>query len=452
MSTEPRALAAPVKLALATFGCKANQADTAALRDAMQQAVGGEVAFADSRDYHGLDVVIVNTCTVTHTADADARQVIRRYKKASPDAQVVVTGCYAQTDRDALLAMPEVDHVVGNVHKSALPAMVGRLLRGEAAEPVFKRAGNREWNPTLRDAAAIRQLQQGRSRPFVKVQDGCNYVCSFCIIPQARGVSRSVPMDEVVDSIRRYEALGAREVVLTGIHLGHWGRDLPAKRRFGDMLIELLERTDLARLRISSLEPNEVDGVVLDLAAHHPRVCAHLHVPLQSGDDGVLATMRRVYRTGYYRQTAARFRELMPLGAWGIDVMVGFPGEDEAAFQGTYRFLRDLDFTYLHVFPYSPRKGTPAATMPGPVDPRVKRDRVGRLTALSDERRAHHAARAIGTQGTVLVEDRRVGGRLRGFTENYVPVLFDGPERWMNQLVPVDLVSSDGINAHGRAL
>ncbi len=439
-----------IRVGLRTFGCKANQADSAALRDAVAGSVGQPVDFPSGTE--DLDVVIVNTCTVTHTADADARQLIRRYRRGSPDARIVVTGCYAQTDREALEAMPEVDKVVGNVHKSAIPDMVARMLRGEDAEPAFERAGHRDWNPTLRDAAAIRTLAAGRSRPFVKVQDGCDYVCSFCIIPQARGASRSLSMDTVVAEITRYEALGAREIVLTGIHLGHWGRDLEPRRSFADMMVELLERTTVDRYRISSLEPNEVDSAVLELVATHPRVCPHLHVPLQSGDDRTLAAMRRVYRTAKYTTAVERFRELLPHGAWGIDVMVGFPGEDGERFEATVDYLRGIKLTYLHVFPYSPRRGTPAATMRDQVDPRIKRARVGVLTALSKERRAAHAQAGVGAEDAVLVEDRRVNGYLRGFTSTYVPVLFEGPDSLFNQLVPVRITDAEGMNAWGAAL
>ena len=441
-----------IRIGLATLGCKANQSDTAALRDAIGAQVGDEVSFARGREWEGLDLVVVNTCTVTHTADADARQIVRRYRRNNPDAQIVVTGCYAQTDADALRAMPEIDHVVGNIQKAQLPGMVARLLQGESPERPFVRPGNRDWNPTLRDATAIRRLPAGQSRPFLKVQDGCNYVCSFCIIPAARGESRSVSLEEVAAQARRYEALGAREIVLTGIHLGHWGRDLEPKRRFGEMVRALLDRTEHARLRISSLEPNEVDRDVLDLVATHPRVCPHLHVPLQSGDDHILGQMRRVYRAPMYRQLVKKFRSCLPSGAWGADVMVGFPGETDAQFENTVTLLDEADVTYLHVFPYSPRRGTPAATMPNPVPPPIQRQRVNRLKALSERQQTGHVARAVGTEGLVLVEERRVNGALRGYSENYVAVSLDGPDEWMNELVPVQIMSADGMTARGKAI
>jgi threonylcarbamoyladenosine tRNA methylthiotransferase MtaB len=398
------------------------------------------------------DIALINTCTVTHTADADARQVIRRLKRKSPDAHIIVTGCYAQTDRDTLEAMPEVDHVVGNVHKSALPGVISRVLEGKNPEPVITRDGHREWNPTLREVTAIRTLQRGRSRPFLKVQDGCDYVCSFCIIPQARGKSRSISLATIAEECRKYEEVGAKEVVLTGIHLGHWGKDLQPKRRFGSMVRELLEETATARLRISSLEPNEVDSDVLDLVTNHPRICKHLHVPLQSGDDTTLAKMRRVYRTRSYTKIIERFRHALPLGAWGIDVMVGFPGEDDTAFQNTYNYLAEIPFTYLHVFPYSVRRNTEAATMPGHVDPKVKRQRVRLLTELSTVRKREHIEANIGETGQVLVEEKRHRGLLRGYTENYVPVLFDGPDTLHNQLAPVMITERDGDYALGKLL
>ena len=439
-----------MKVAIPTLGCKANQADGIALADGLAARLPG-MELVNPRDVSDADVVVVNTCTVTHTADADARQIVRRFRRSNPDAKIVVTGCYAQTDREALEAMPEIDHVVGNAAKASIPGLIERLVTGTEA-PGWKREGNREWNPTLRDAANIRKLRQGRSRPFLKVQDGCNYVCSFCIIPRARGTSRSIGIDQVVAEVARYQVLGAREIVLSGIHLGHWGRDLTPRRTFGAMLTELLERTDVQRFRISSLEPNEVDAEVIDLVSNHPRVCPHLHIPLQSGDDLTLARMRRVYRTEKYRQIHDAFRGALPRGAWGMDVMVGFPGETEERFQASKAFMESLDFTYLHVFPYSPRRDTPAAEMPGQVDPRVKRQRVTELTTLSEIRRARHAEQSVGETGQVLVEERRVKGQLRGFTEHYVPVLFDGPAAWVGEVVPVEILDAAGQSGLGRAL
>jgi threonylcarbamoyladenosine tRNA methylthiotransferase MtaB len=432
------------RISLSTFGCKANQGDTDALREGLAAELDGRADFVAGGEH--ADVVLINTCTVTHTADADARQLIRRRRRENPNALIVVTGCYAQVSSETVNAMEEVDLVVGNIHKSRLPAMVGQWARGDAINADFKRYGHRDWSPSLRDATAIRTLPEGRSRPFVKVQDGCDYVCSFCIIPTARGESRSIPMDEVVATVNRYAEAGAREVVLTGIHLGHWGRDIKPKRRFGDMLEELLERTHSVRFRVSSLEPNEVDKKVLDLVSGSERVCPHLHVPLQSGDNHILAQMRRVYRTPWYRKIAEEFKSRAPHGAWGIDVMVGFPGEDEKAFEQSYEFLTGIPFTYLHVFPYSQRRGTQAATMPEQVQPQVKQARSRRLIELSNRRRDQHTERVLGRKLQVLVERRRIKGRLRGYSECYVPVVLDGSDSLMNQLVRVQIIEvNDGV-------
>ena len=415
-----------IRVRLATLGCKANHADSEALADAL----GPDVRLVG--DGEPADVVVVNSCTVTHTADADARQLVRRTRSELPSARIVVTGCYATVGRAELAARPEVDHVVPNADKARLPA----LISGGSAF-------------TLRDAAAIRALPQGRTRPFVKVQDGCDYVCSFCIIPAARGASRSLDVGAVADTVARYEDLGALEVVLTGIHLGHWGKDMAPRRRFADLVAELVRRTRHVRFRISSLEPGEVDDAVLDLLDDTARVCPHLHVPLQSGDDAILSRMRRVYRASHYAQLVERFRRRVPRGAWGIDVMVGFPGEDDRSFRRTADFLESLDFTYLHVFPYSPRQGTEAATMAGQVPADVKRARCRALLALSEARRAAHAERSVGEVVTVLAEGGYDQGRLRGFSEHYLSVTFEGPREWTRTMRRVKIVAADGGAVRG---
>ena len=434
-----------------TFGCKANQADTAALLDGLTAKLSG-VPFELVPPEQAADVVLINTCTETHSADSDARQAIRRAARARPGARVVVTGCYAQTDRQALLAMPEVTAVVGNVDKALLPELLARVVRGEAClEP--RRDGHRDWNPTLRDAVAIRRLPAGLDRPFVKVQDGCDYTCSFCVIPTARGPSRSRSLEDVSAEVRRYEALGAEEIVLTGIHLGHWGRDLDPRQRFGAMLEALLHQTATARFRISSLEPNEVDSHVLDLVANHPRVCRHLHVPLQSGSDTTLRRMRRVYRTPKYAEILKKFRQAVPLGAFGADVMVGFPGETDEAFEETVAFIESLDFSYLHVFPFSARRGTEAALMPDAVPPPVARERAARLLDLSTRRLSAHVARSVGTAQRVLVETGLGPGGLRqGYTEAYVGVRFAGSGHRAGRIIPVVIERSDGQWGYGTPL
>ncbi|MBT9558321.1 MAG: MiaB/RimO family radical SAM methylthiotransferase [Myxococcales bacterium] len=454
MTTWSPRVASPVRLALVTHGCKANQADEAALVDALAARLGGlELTGADDGD---ADLVVINSCTVTGAAAADARKAARRARAQNRGARILVTGCYAETDREALLSIPEVDEVVGNHEKAHLPRLAeallahgtGRLGRGEpegGERNPARHARFREQSPSLRSIADLRALPRGVARPFVKVQDGCDYVCSFCIIPTARGPSRSRPLAEVAAEIRALAALGAREVVLTGIHLGHWGRQLTPRRRFGSMLEALLDRTEsdgdhpAPRLRVSSLEPNEVDDHVIDLVTSHPRVCPHLHVPLQSGDDGILAAMKRVYRASYYQRVVERFRARTTTGAFGLDVMVGFPGEGRAQFETTHHFLKSLDVSYLHIFPYSVRTGTLAASMPDQVSPADKKERVATLAALSTLRREEHARRSVGTTVDVVVEHTRVApsphtsshvepGKCGGYSGNYVEVEISVPQ------------------------
>lgn len=424
------------RISLLTLGCKANQADTAMIAEALS---GAEVDFVGPRD--AADIVVINTCTVTHTADADARQLVRAAHRRCPDARIVVTGCYAQMSGDELRAMPEVSHVVGNADKASLPALL-RELSGLAAEPTPR---HREWAPSLRDAARIRALPEGKSRPFVKIQDGCDYVCSYCIIPAARGKNRSLPLDEVTETIRRYGQLGAKEVVLTGIHVGHFGRDMRPRRNLLDLLKIIEAERLVPRVRISSIEPNELRTDLLDFAAASETVCPHFHVPLQSGSDEVLRQMRRVYTTRFYAGMTEAIRARMPHAALGIDVIVGFPGETARAFDETVRFLRSLDFTYLHVFPYSPRAGTDAAMMVDQVPPEEKKERGEILRQLSDERRQAYYQSQVGRDAQMLVEERRArSGRLRGFTETYVAVELDGPDALRDTLQPVRLLQVRG--------
>jgi len=444
--------ARPLRLAVVTHGCKANQADESALIDALASRVGAlELTGLDDGD---ADLVVINTCTVTSAAAADARKAARRARLQHSGARILVTGCYAETDREALSTLPEVDEVVGNHEKASLPDLAaalllhgaGRRARGErvpAASGAPLEARFREQSPSLRSIADLRALPRGVARPFIKVQDGCDYVCTFCIIPTARGPSRSRPLAEVAAEIRGLAALGAREVVLTGIHLGHWGRDLAPRRRFGAMLEALLARTEgdgtvpAPRLRVSSLEPNEVDDQLIDLVVSHPRVCTHLHVPLQSGDDTILGAMKRVYRASYYRRVVERFRSKTTTGAFGVDVMAGFPGEEARHFENTLNFLESIDVSYLHVFPYSVRAGTVAAGLSNQVPPADKKARVSRLTALSETRREDHANRSIGTTVEVVVEHTKAPrlsqtslpvepARCGGYSGNYLEVELSG--------------------------
>ncbi len=361
------------------FGCRTSQSDGAAIAADLESR-----GLRQSHDHLTADLVVVNTCTVTAEADRDARSTIRRIRRSNPDSTIVVTGCYAQRDPHALKAIEGVDIVVGNSHKHRLGGLVAPpLVQIEGTKPanvpyhgqVQKGGvivGDIRTRQVLDSASASAQL--GRSRPNVKVQDGCDNRCAFCVIPAVRGRSRSAPGESVVREIRRMQRRYP-EVVLTGINLGRWGRDLNGRPRLAALVRRILTETEVRRVRLSSVEPMDWSKDLLDLVASSPRIADHVHVPLQSGSDAVLGRMRRCYRSGDYASRVRHARAAMPDAAIGADVMVGFPGETESEFEETRLLVERLPLTYLHVFPYSPRDGTEAATLGRQIPKAVKRQR-----------------------------------------------------------------------------
>jgi threonylcarbamoyladenosine tRNA methylthiotransferase MtaB len=359
--------------------------------------------YAAVRDAATADLVVVNTCTVTRDADTDARRLIRGLHRVHPEAQILVTGCYAQRAPEELAAIDGVRWVVGNSHKIKIAEIAGP----DASEEYHGRvlvsdiAAVKEFS-----SGAVRDVREDRTRPNLKVQDGCSNRCSFCIIPAVRGRSRSAPQEAVVEQVR---ALAARytEIVLSGINLGRWGRDLPGGLRFIDLLRSLLRETAVERLRISSVEPMDWSEDLLRFVADEPRIAKHLHLPLQSGSDAVLKRMFRKYRTRHYASRVDLGRRLMPEAGIGADVMTGFPDETEAEFGETVRFIEQQPFTYLHVFTYSERRGTRAAEMAGAVPMQVRRERTRVLRDLSDRRNLEFRRTMIGKKlSAVTLEER----------------------------------------------
>jgi len=345
------------------FGCRATQADGAAL-ESLLAAKGLD----RSGERAAADLVVLNTCTVTAAADDDVRQAIRRVHRENPSARILVTGCYAQRAPEELAALPGVEWVVGNSHKTQIADLVtaapyhGNIHVGD----IF--AQHDFLSAPVEDAAG------DRTRPNLKIQDGCNNRCSFCIIPFVRGRSRSAPAAQVVEQVR---GLAARycEVVLSGINLGRWGREAGSTLRLADLVRLLLAETEVARLRLSSVEPMDWSDDLLELVASSPRIARHVHAPLQSGSDRILRRMHRKYRPRHYADRLEKARAWMPDAGIGADVMVGFPGETDADFEESRRFIDALPFTYLHVFTYSERPGTPAAADPHPVPMAVRKER-----------------------------------------------------------------------------
>ena len=378
---------------VANFGCRASQSEGAAVE---QQLLDGAATPAESA--FAADVVVVNTCTVTDEADREARQLIRRIATRNPAARVIVTGCYAQRAPEEIAVLPGVSHVVGNSHKPILGELTLKVLDSEPSGRAEIFCSDIFLEDELKPESHLGS--GGRTRAVVKVQDGCNANCSFCIIPSVRGRSRSLPQASVIEEVSALVERGYKEVVLSGIHLGSYGRDLVPKTSFYELIEAILEGVpSLHRLRLSSIEPLEVSPEIIERVAGEPRIARHFHIPLQSGSARVLRAMRRPYSRQYYAELAECIRSKMDDAAIGADVMVGFPGETDAEFSETFRLIEESPLTYLHVFPYSSRPGTPAVELKDQVPAHVANFRAKALRQLIARK---HGAFVTGLMGKIV--------------------------------------------------
>jgi threonylcarbamoyladenosine tRNA methylthiotransferase MtaB len=407
---------------LHSIGCRLNHYEIERVGAQLESLGFQEVEFGQP-----ADLAVINTCSVTSRADADGRRVLRQARRASPDGLVAATGCYASAFAREVEALGAVDLIVDNLEKDAL---VGRLVDLLGYDL-----------PHATDLPVTPRPFGRHTRAMVKIQDGCQEACSYCIIPRARGRERSRPALDIVREVEALAAAGYREVVLTGVHAGKYRHE---GHRLSDLVSALLDRTTIEQIRLSSLEPREFRPALVDLLSH-PRVCPHLHVPIQSGHDAVLRRMRRSYDTSW---VSALFEQLSGRAdlALGTDVMVGFPGETEAEFVATRRFLESLPLAYLHVFAWSPRPGTQAAALPGKVPEPVVRERSRELRDLGVRVRQRFYAGFVGRTLPVLVERRRdrTSGRLVGLTHNYLRVQTEGPDEWMNRILPLRIERLEG--------
>jgi threonylcarbamoyladenosine tRNA methylthiotransferase MtaB len=466
------------------FGCRATQADGAALeRQFLDRGLERAVAARDA------EIVVLNTCTVTESADKDARASIRRLQRVNPDCRILVTGCYAQRAPEELAALPGVTWVVGNSHKhqaadiaissssssfSSFPAAgssassgfvpLGQLSLAQLSNDQLSK--DQHGNVIVGDifahtellAAPVFEAANERTRPNLKVQDGCDNRCSFCVIPYVRGHSRSLPQERVIAEVRTLVETGYREVVISGINLGRWGRDLEASSQLSavssqlnpmtnDLRLEsliraILKHTPLEKLRISSVEPMDWSDELIGLVGASGRIAKHAHVPMQSGSDAVLRRMHRKYRPWHYREKILKIRAAVPTAAIGADVMVGFPGETEAEFDETRRMIEELPFTYLHVFTYSARPGTPAAARPGQVPVALARDRNRVLREIASKKKAAFMQSLVGTVVEAITLQSGGVEFTEALTDNYLKMKISGrheANRWMN-------VRVDGMN------
>jgi threonylcarbamoyladenosine tRNA methylthiotransferase MtaB len=420
------------------FGCRATQADGAAIERQLREQGCSPVA-----DAGAADVVVLNTCTVTASADAQARDAIRKIHAANPHTRIIVTGCYAQRAPEELAVLPGVSHVVGNSHKSQIPALLQTIssvvwptISREAAEFVeISQAPPYHSAPILTGnifeltdvlVAPVLGGEGNHTRPTLKIQDGCNSRCSFCVIPFVRGRSRSLPPQTVIAEIQRLADSGFREIVLSGIHLGTYGRDLTPRSDFLVLLQRILDETPVEQLRISSIEPLDVTQDLIDLFATSDRIAHHFHMPLQSASDRMLAAMHRWYRAEHYARRIELIQELLPDAAIGADVITGFPGETEADHETTMRFIEERKFTYLHVFSYSSRPGTKAAALQRHVPGHIIKRRARELRALGEAKNAAFRDLQIGRPLRALTlhpsEDCAARGITPALTSNYLQV------------------------------
>jgi threonylcarbamoyladenosine tRNA methylthiotransferase MtaB len=410
-----------IKIASSTLGCKVNQYESAGILEALDKNLFCAVPFNTVADCY-----IINTCTVTSQADYQSRQLIRRAIRTNPDALIIVTGCYAQTAPSDIAGIPGVDLILGTAEKDSIPALIRNLTKDKPQTIV------NDVDDIGMFSKLFPKRFPGRSRAFLKIQDGCSSYCSYCIVPYARGRSRSLSENEVINRIAAIAREGYREIVLTGIHLGMYGYDLqPASGLIN--ILESVERSEIVeRLRLSSLEVTEISDDMIGLMANSRILCRHLHIPLQSGDDGILAAMKRNYTSAFFKNRIKEIADAIPDISIGIDVMVGFPGEDEKAFSNTLHFIKELPVAYLHVFPYSKRPGTPASNYAGHIKENDKKARVKILRELGEMKRHSFAKTLQGKHLTVLVEGKKdpTTGMMKGYSDNYVPVLIpdDDPD------------------------
>lgn len=425
-------------VAFYTLGCKVNFYDTEAIWQLFKNEGYEQVDFEQT-----ADVYVVNTCTVTNTGDRKSRQIIRRAIRRNPDAIVAVTGCYAQTSPAEILAIPGVDLVIGTQSRDQIIPLVNQYR--QQRQPIN----------AVRNIMKTREFEEldvpdfaDRTRAFLKIQEGCNNFCTFCIIPWSRGLMRSRKPESVIRQARMLVEAGYKEIVLTGIHTGGYGEDFQ-DYGLADLLRDLDKVEGLKRIRISSIEASQITDRVIDVLNESDKLCRHLHVPLQAGDDTVLARMRRKYTTAEFGRKIEQIHRALPGVAITTDVIVGFPGETDEMFRRGYAFMERMQFAEMHVFPYSKRTGTPAARMDDQVEEEVKNERVHELIDLSERMQLDYARRFVGDTLEVIPERTYKGapdsGLMMGYSDNYLNVVFPGAEHMIGQICRVKLTEA-GVN------
>ncbi len=437
-------------VAIATLGCKVNQCESASFRESFAEKGHRITPFSQA-----ADIYVINTCAVTAKAAAQSRQFIRKAHRTNPDARVLVTGCYAQVDPQKISEIVSGRvNIVGNANKHQL--LEAALADTDDCDRCSSLKRHHYFDEISRQKKISPLPYKGfdkRTRTFLKIQDGCNNFCSYCIVPYARGRSRSLAPAEIMHQATVFAAEGYREIVLTGIHIGHYGHDLKPSINLLEIITQLLKELPEIRFRLSSLEPSEVTEDLLQLIAGTDNFMNHLHIPLQSGSDAILKKMNRRYNVQQFMEKIHRCREMIPDAAIGLDVLAGFPGEQEKDFLRTYELVESSPVSYLHVFPYSKRPGTPAAKMDNQVPAKIKDERVAVLRKLDNKKRKAFYASRLGKVHHVLVESELTKeGLAKGFTDNYIPVHFRAGLEQVNTILPVKLEKLHELSVKGTLL
>ena len=417
------------KVAFYTLGCKVNQYETEAMLELFEKE-GYEKA--ETEDY--ADVYVINTCTVTHMSDRKSRQYIRRMKKKNPDAIIAVVGCYSQVSPEEILSIDEVNLVMGTNDRKKIVEEVKKI---DASRKVS----------TVDDIMKVKAFEEieinktnGKTRAFMKIQDGCDRYCSYCIIPYARGRVRSRDLESIVKEVENLASNGYKEVVLTGIHVASYGKDIKdSDIKLLDVIKQINDIEGIERIRLSSVEPILFTDEFVEAVSTMDKVCPHYHLSLQSGCDETLKRMKRRYTTEEYKAIVDRLRAAIPNVSITTDVIVGFPGETNEEFDKTYEFLKDIELTHMHVFKYSPRKGTPAATMENQVDPSTKHERSEKLLQLNEENFKKFGQKMLDKEFNVLFEQKVGDNKFEGLTENYVKVIVESDKDLSEQILKVKI-------------
>lgn len=419
------------KVGFYTLGCKLNFSETSAIGRLMEQKGFEPVPFEEEADLY-----VINTCSVTENADKKCRYYVRQALRQNPDAYIVVIGCYAQLKPKEIASIKGVDLVLGAAEKFKLPEILTDLSKNPCGQVKASAISDANF---FSDAYSV----DDRTRSFLKIQDGCDYKCSFCTIPLARGKSRSDLPENVLRNAQTLANKGIKEIVLTGVNTGDYGKGLGMNIRFHDIIRQLDDIDGIERFRISSIEPNLLSQEIINFVANSKKFVPHFHIPLQSGSDKILSLMKRRYKSQLYAERVAYIKEIMPDACIGVDVITGFPGESEEDFITTYHFLHGLDISYLHVFTYSERANTVAAELPDTVPYKIREERTTQLRALSEKKKRSFYSKHICQKATVLFEASEKEGIMHGFTENYIKVSTTYNPDWVNKTIDVVLGDFD---------